>query len=101
MSKFCEINARFTTNGFFLTQHGCQALAESEYVNELKNNNSVKPIKQIEEVTTSFEKRFDLKKPIGILLGREVGSIISYKSTRRLRKHFPEGGPYFYSHSEP
>jgi hypothetical protein len=73
--KFCEINARFTTNGFFLTQHGCQALAQSEYLNELKNNKSVKSIERIEEVTSSFGKRFDLKKPIGILLGREVGTI--------------------------
>jgi hypothetical protein len=77
MTKFCEINARFTTNGFFLTQHGCQALAWSEYINELKNNKSVKIIEQIEEVTSSFEKRFDLKRPIGILLGREVGTIFS------------------------
>ena len=70
--RICEINARFTTNAFFLTQYGCQALDECEHINNLKSNKSVKKIQSLDEVVSSFKKRFDMKKTIGLLLGREV-----------------------------
>ena len=70
--KICEINARFTTNGFLITQYGCQAINECKQLDNLKKINSLKSISQINQITSFFEKRFDLKRPIGILLGREV-----------------------------
>lgn len=69
--KFCEINARFTTNGYLLTQFGCQAIDE---INGLKNKR-IKRIENLSNVVKAYENFFELDMPIGILIGREKISI--------------------------
>ena len=82
LPKFCEINARFTTNGYLLTQLGSQALSEvTSLQNQFKKNASIKKIATLDGVVAEFEKMFDLNKPIGILLGREV-SVLNHLDKR-------------------
>lgn len=74
MPKLCEINARFTSNGYLLTQFGSEALDRCSLMKDhiKPSNRSIQTIKVHERILSCYEENFDLSKNIGILLGKEV-----------------------------
>ena len=78
--RVCEINARFTTNAYLLTQLGSGTIYElvqqSQPIKD--SNSSIKKISSLDNVLDMFESSFDLEKPIGVLVGKEVIKFLSF-----------------------
>jgi L-asparagine oxygenase len=65
--RVCEINARFPTNGFFLS-YGLQQILPT-----LSYTKSIAPIPSLQAISKAFADFFDKDLPIVILKGREAG----------------------------
>ena len=77
LPKLCEINARFTSNGYLLTQLGSEALDLCSLMKDQIKPScpSIQTIKVHERILSCYEQNFDLSQNIGILLGKEVSSL--------------------------
>ena len=70
--KICEINARFTANGFLMTYYGCDALDKAKSLYWPKNNLKAEEIHFTKKIVPAFKNKFNTDKPIVILRNREV-----------------------------
>ncbi|MDN3611276.1 hypothetical protein ACFFUP_12245 [Vibrio ostreicida] len=75
--KICEINARFTLNGFVSAYYLHQQLAE-DYGETLELEH------ELEQIITGYLSRFDLMKPIMLLRDQEVGYDLNLLKDRLL-----------------
>jgi hypothetical protein len=80
-TKICEINARFPTNGYFISHYLNESISELDYL-----SNGIQSIDQLSDVPETFLQRFKPGNKIAILKRREVDwdiRFLKYELTSR------------------